>query len=114
MTQSSGVIKDTKSTDAYSDQVLGNLQTLLGMTVLHALAAAVLVCGVTALRLPDLDAKLDINTDLSEASLAVQVFSLNGVGFVWAASLPASPWLLQDFVGRLGGCRLPDSDFLEG
>lgn len=61
------------------------------MTVLHALAAAVLVCSVTALRLPDLDAKLDINTDLSEASLAVQVFSLAGVGFVSEASLSASP-----------------------
>lgn len=61
------------------------------MTVLHALAAAVLICSVTSLRLPDLDAKLDINTDLSEASLAVQLFSLVGVGSVWAASLSASP-----------------------
>ena len=40
--------------------------------LLHFLAAATLVCTVSALRLPDLDAKIDVNTNLSEASLAVQ------------------------------------------
>ena len=85
------------------------------MRLLHVLAAAILVCSVSALRLPDLDAKIDVKTNLSEASLAVQN------RFCASATVPRvlfvsqiASWSLQIFAGQFGRCRLPESDFLEG
>ncbi|KAL3138997.1 hypothetical protein ABBQ32_005801 [Trebouxia sp. C0010 RCD-2024] len=55
------------------------------MTLLHFVVVAILASNVTALRLPDLNPNIAVDAGLSE-----------------------------DFANHFGGCRLPDSDFLEG
>lgn len=107
----------SRSVDAYSDQTLSNLQIDLSRMrkLLHVLAAATLVCSVSALRLPELDAKIDVKTNLSEARLAVHKCICAQAIMPWLLfSQPNAPWSLQVFADRFGGCRLPDSDFLEG
>ena len=106
-----------RSVDAYSDQTLGNLQIGLSRMrkLLHVLAAATLVCSVSALRLPGLDAKVDVKTNLSEARLAVHKCICAQAIVPWLLfRQPNAPWSLQVFADRFGGCRLPDSDFHEG
>ena len=84
------VTKQTRLVDAYSDQSSRQLADPESMRkMLRVLAAATLVCSVCALRLPDLDAKIDVNTNLSEASLAVQNSICAPASVVWAAFLSA-------------------------
>lgn len=84
-------------------------------TLLHVLAAATLVCSASALRLPELDAKIDVKTNLSEARLAVHKWiCAQAIVPCLLFRQPNAPWSLQVFADRFGGCRLPNSDFLEG
>ena len=53
--------------------------------LLHLLAAATLVWTVSALRLPNLDEKIYVNTNVSEASLAVQIRICAPTNCVWTA-----------------------------
>lgn len=84
------------------------------MTLLHIVAAAMLVSSVIALRLPDLGSKIDLKSHLSKVAVHSSCYVAGRLCIGWCFISETPPWSLQDFAERFGGCRLPDSDFLEG